>query len=290
MANNLIRGDELFSEWRRDLLSGEPPIRFQLADGGAALGSIMAEPGRVTVLGGSPGSGKTALIMQLVIDGLRLADDLRVLVANVEMPPAVLLNRQLARLSGIDLTIIQDRTFTDTTHEQLEAGLGELKTICERLGFVRGPFTMQNVAAAADELEPDILVLDYLQRFTSSASGDRRGGLDQSMSFIRQFADAGACVFLASALARQKDAAGRATFSKSAMTLSAFRDSSEIEFGVDDAYILTAGKDPTQRTLLHLKSRNGQCRDIELDFDGAVQQFSAALPVDGAAAAAWWAP
>ena len=84
--------------------------------------------------------------------------------------------------------------------------------------------------------------------------------------------------------------AGRATFSKSAMTLSAFRDSSEIEFGVDDAYILTAGKDPTQRTLLHLKSRNGQCRDIELDFDGAVQQFSAALPVDGAAAAAWWAP
>ena len=206
------------------------------------------------------------------------------------MPPAVLLNRQLARLSGIDLTIIQDRTFTDTTHEQLEAGLGELKTICERLGFVRGPFTMQNVAAAADESEPDILVLDYLQRFTSSASGDRRGGLDESMSFIRQFADAGACVFLASALARQKDAAGRATYRKSAMTLSAFRDSSEIEFGVDDAYILTAGKDPTQRTLLHLKSRNGQCRDIELDFDGAVQQFSAALPVDGAAAAAWWAP
>ncbi len=289
MASNLIRGDELFSEWRRDLLSGEPPIRFQLADDGAALGSIMAEPGRVTVFGGSPGSGKTALIMQLVIDGLRLADDLRVLVANVEMPPAVLLSRQLARLSGVDLTIIQDRTFTDATHKQLEAGLGELKTICERLGFVRGPFTMQNVDAAAAELEPDILVLDYLQRFTSSASGDRRGGLDQSMSFIRQFADAGACVFLASALARQKDAAGRATFSKSAMTLSAFRDSSEIEFGVDDAYILTAGKDPTQRTLLHLKSRNGQCRDIELDFDGAVQQFSAALPVDGAAAAAWWA-
>ena len=290
MASNLIRGDALFSEWRRDLLSGEPPIRFQLADDGAALSSIQAAPGRVTAVGGAPGGGKTALLMQLVIDGLRLADDLRVLVANVEMPPAVLLNRQLARLSGVDLTIIQDRTFTDATHEQLEAGLGELKTICERLGFVRGPFTMQNVDAAAAELEPDILVRDYLQRFTSSASGDRRGGLDESMSFIRQFADAGACVFLASALARQKDAAGRATFSKSAMTLSAFRDSSEIEFGVDDAYILTAGKDPTQRTLLHLKSRNGQCRDIELDFDGAVQQFSAALPVDGAAAAAWWAP
>ena len=291
MASNLIRGDALFSEWRRDLLSGEPPIRFQLADDGAALSSIQAAPGRVTAVGGAPGGGKTALLMQLCVDGLRLSDELRVLVANVEMPPAVLLSRQLARLSGIDLTIIQDRTFTDATRKQLEAGLCELETICERLNFVRGPFTMQNVAAAADESEPDILVLDYLQRFQSSASDDRRGGLDQCMSLIRRFADAGACVFLASALARQKDAAGRATYRKSAMTLSAFRDSSEIEFGVDDAYILTAGKDPSQRTLLHLKSRNGECQDIELEFDGAVQQFSAALPtIDGAAAAAWWAP
>ena len=103
MASNLIRGDQLFMGWKRDLLSGKPPVRWALADEDCLLNAIQAEPGRVKALGGQPGSGKTALVLQLVTDGLRLCDKLRVLVANVEMSPDVLLDRQLSRLSGIDL-------------------------------------------------------------------------------------------------------------------------------------------------------------------------------------------
>ena len=43
------------------------------------------------------------------IDGLRLNPDLRWAVCNIEMPPAVLLDRQLARLSGIDAESIRYR-------------------------------------------------------------------------------------------------------------------------------------------------------------------------------------
>ena len=96
--------------------------------------------------------------------------------------------------------------------ERLHAGFSELELIVGRLGFVRGPFTLENVAHAADELEPEILVLDYLQRFQGSASDDRRGGLDESMSLIRKFADSGSCVFVVSALSRQKNAAGRSGY------------------------------------------------------------------------------
>ena len=39
--------------------------------------------------------------MQLAVDGLRLNSDLRAVVCNIEMPASVLLDRQLARLSGI---------------------------------------------------------------------------------------------------------------------------------------------------------------------------------------------
>ena len=46
----------------------------------------------VVSLVSSPGAGKTAFAMQAVTDALRLTPTLRVLVANVEMPPAVLLD------------------------------------------------------------------------------------------------------------------------------------------------------------------------------------------------------
>ena len=286
---NLIRGDELFSSWKRELLSGKPPIRWELADDSSPLSSVQAGPGRVTALGGLPGSGKTALVLQLVTDGLRLCDKLRVLVANVEMAPEVLLDRQLSRLSGIDLTIVQDRKFTPDHMERLHAGFAELETICGRLGFVKGPFTMENVARAADEHEPEILVLDYLQRFQSSASDDRRGGLDQSMSLIRKFADSGSCVFVVSALARQKNSKGQTGYQADSLSLASFRDSSEIEFACDDAFILTTGKDPNERTLMHLKARNGECRDIALEFDGAVQRFTGTFVEDVASKAeSWW--
>lgn len=287
--SNLIRGDQLFMGWKRDLLSGKSPIRWSLADEDSPLNAIKAEPGSVKALGGGPGSGKTALVLQLVTDGLRLSDELRVLVANVEMAPGVLLDRQLSRLSGIDLNIVQDRKFTADHMKRLHAGFSELESICGRLGFVRGPFTLENVAHAADELEPEILVLDYLQRFQCSASEDRRGGLDQSMSLIRRFADSGSCVFVVSALARQKNSKGQSGYDPDSLTMAAFRDSSEIEFGVDDAYILTTGKDPSERTLKHLKARNGECRDIDLEFDGAVQRFSGTFVDDIASQTeSWW--
>ncbi|RLS73902.1 MAG: DNA helicase, partial [Planctomycetota bacterium] len=111
MRRNLIRGDELFSSWKKELLAGTPPIRWALADESSPLNAIEAGPGRVTGIGGGPGSGKTALVLQLMTDGLRLSDDLRVLVANVEMAPSVLMDRQLSRLSGIDLNLIQQRKF-----------------------------------------------------------------------------------------------------------------------------------------------------------------------------------
>ena len=78
-------------------------------------------------------------------------------------------------------------------------------------------------------------------------------------------------------------------FDAETLTMAAFRDSSEIEFGTDDAYILTTGKEPSERVLKHLKSRNGEGRDIELEFDGAVQRFSGTFIDDVVSQAeSWW--
>jgi len=288
-SEHLLRADRLFVDWKEMLLGGELPVRWPLADEMSPLSAIVAEPGRVNLVGGAPGSGKTALTQQLVVDGLRLTDGLKVLIANVEMAPDVLLNRQLSRLSGIDLTLIQDRMFEPEHMPRILTGLQELEVISSRLGFVAGPFTLENVASAADDLEPEILVLDYLQRFPCSASDDKRGGLDRAMSLIRQFADSGCCVFVVSALARQKNAQGRNSYDADSMSMASFRDSSELEFGADSAWILTTGKEPHERTLKHLKARNGECKDIALEFDGSVQRFSGTFVDDIASQAeSWW--
>ena len=112
MTTSFTSGPEVFAEWKQTVLDGTPPTLYPVAAPDNPLSRIEIGPGLVTLFGGAPGAGKTALIMQLVVDALRLTPSLRALVTNVEMPAAALLDRQLARFSGIDLRTIRYRKLT----------------------------------------------------------------------------------------------------------------------------------------------------------------------------------
>jgi hypothetical protein len=90
---------ELFGQWKEDVLSDEPPATWSIGD--PAFAHVEVAPGCISVLGGAPGSGKTALFNQWVGGILDSETDARVLVANVEMSPGQLLTRMLSRLSGV---------------------------------------------------------------------------------------------------------------------------------------------------------------------------------------------
>ena len=264
--------------WRDDVLSGKPPTFYPIGDG--ELKRIEIGPGLVTLLGGAPGAGKTAFVMQAVVDALRLTPTLRAVVCNIEMPPAVLLDRQLARLSGVDLTTIRYRRLTEEHAERIDAGLNTLDELAERLAFVRPPFDLANIAGVADEFDAGLIVLDYIQRIQPPGEhGDKRGSVDATMSHLRAFADAGVAVIVLSAVGRTKDKSGRSSYSGDGLNLASFRESSELEFGADDAFILTPDDAADDEVILrHLKSRNGECRDVRLQFDKPHQAFT---PLDG---------
>lgn len=263
---------DVMHDWRNDLLSGTPPLRYPVGDGD--LSRIEIGPGLVTLLGGAPGAGKTAFTMQLVVDALRLTATLRAVVCNIEMPPGVLLDRQLARLSGIELSLIRNRKLTADHSDRIDWGLQTLDGIADRLAFCRPPFDLENVAAAADDFDAGLIVLDYIQRIKPPGDmGDKRGNVDATMQHLRAFADAGVAVIVLSAVGRTKDKSGRSSYSGEGLGLASFRESSELEFGADDAYILMPEQDDAV-TLRHLKSRNGACRDIDLTFDRPLQRFS----------------
>jgi replicative DNA helicase len=273
---------DLLDDWREGVVNGTPPTLYPVGSG--ELARLEVGPGLVTLFGGAPGGGKTALTMQLVCDALTLTPSLKALVCNVEMSPAVLLDRQLARLADLDLTLIRHRRLGSEHADRLDRGLHALESLSDRLAFVQPPFDLANVAASADAFDAGLIVLDYIQRIGAPGEhGDRRGAVDATMSYLRQFADAGTAIIVVAALARSKDAKGRSSYGEG-LSLASFRETSELEYGADDALILAPSEgeeEPPSRVVLkHLKSRHGETRDIALTFDRKHQRFTPAEPAE----------
>src|SRR5262249_12123251 len=138
-------GTDLFGSWFADVERGEPPVWFKLAEPFATLD---VRPGRLILFGGAPGSGKTAALMQVGIDLLRLNESTRLLVANVEMVSALLVERVASRLSAVPLTVIADRTLTANQLGRVRAAVDALAPIAGHLAFLHAPFALEHVAAA----------------------------------------------------------------------------------------------------------------------------------------------
>lgn len=265
---------DVFDGWRKQVLAGATPIRYPIGHG--ALERIDVGPGLVTLIGGAPGIGKTAFTMQAVIDALRLTPELRVVVCNIEMHPTVLLSRQLGRLSGVDVTAIRNGQLDPAHADRLDQAFNTLEALADRLCFVRPPFDLKNVGAVADVFRADLVVLDYIQRIPAPGKhGDRRSSIDANMNYLRQFADEGMAVLVVSAVARTKGLGGRSSYDGDSLNLASFRESSELEFGADDAFILVPDPKVEETIVLrHLKARYTEPRDVELRFDTARQSFT----------------
>lgn len=130
---------DLLDDWRDGVLGGTPPVLFPAGNGG--LSWIEIGPGLATLFGGAPGQGKTALVMQLVCEALEWTPTLRALVCNIEADSSVLLDRQLARLSDVDLTASRHRRLGAEHAGRIEAGMRVLERFDDRLAFVRSPST-----------------------------------------------------------------------------------------------------------------------------------------------------
>src|SRR5262245_36074328 len=100
----LVSCADLFGSWRKALFDDKPTPTWKV---GAAFDHVEIGPGGIILIGGAPRIGKSALIIQMAFEALFLDAALRLVVANVEMLPASLLDRKLSRLSGVPLTTIR---------------------------------------------------------------------------------------------------------------------------------------------------------------------------------------
>lgn len=270
MTPTFTTGADLFGSWFADLERGEPPARYTLPQPFAAMD---VRPGRLILFGGAPGGGKTAALLQVGIDLLRQNDAARLLVANVEMVPALLLERVASRLAAVPLTAIADRTLTADQLGRVRAAAAALSPVAGRLAFLHAPFALEHVASGGTAFGANVLILDYIQRFTvGDGSKDQREQLETAAAVLRRFCDAGAAVLVASAVARQKGTGG-STYT--GLNLASFRGSSELEYGCDGAYLFAPGDGGTI-TLACEKNRYGAVTDIVTRFDPTTQTFAPA--------------
>lgn len=133
------------------------------------------------------------------------------------------------------------------------------------------------MAASADDFGARLILLDYIQRIRPpGAHGDRRGSVDATMDYLRRFAGADVAVIVVSAVSRSKDRHGRSTYS-SGLNLASYKESGELEFGADSAFILVPDGEvgPGCMTLNHVEDRNAEMMNLLLRFDGAHQSFGA---------------
>jgi hypothetical protein len=69
-------------------------------------------------------------------------------------------------------------TAVETPERVTGRNLGDVQAVADRLAFLKPPFTLENVAASADILRADLLLLDYIQRIRppgDSATRTTRG-------------------------------------------------------------------------------------------------------------------
>ena len=261
-------GTDLFKEWIIGVEQRKLLTWFELSP---PFDALDIRPGRLILFGGPPGSGKTAALLQISVDLLRLNKSLRLLMANVEMAPSLLMDRIASCLSSVPLSVVTNRTLTDVQLTRVRAAIKSLDPVGNRVAFLHPPFDLKHVADAGDEFKANVFVLDYIQRFSvGEGKGDKREQLETAATVLRRFCDAGAIVLVASAVARQRHA-GRSTYS--GLNLASFRGSSELEYGADAAYLLVR-EDNEGVTLQCEKNRYGELKNIEMRFDPTIQMFT----------------
>ena len=161
----------------------------------------------------------------MVVDALINNRDLSALIANVEISPDVLVERQLSRLAAIPFTNIMRGKFEGDQEEKFRAKNEEFRDL--NIQFDSQANEVEPIYDFCEKHRPDLVLLDYVQRFSSSYLMPQQNASAVTMQTARRIADLGIAVIVISALNRDSYGGSNG--------ISSFRGTSELEYGADDA-------------------------------------------------------
>ncbi len=241
----------------------------------SALKGFEIGPGMMTAIAAPPATGKTALAMQAMFDAIELAPNLCVVIANAEMGPETLLRRQLTRLTRINGDALRFGNVTDHDLEQINKAAQDLAPKLANVSFL-DPCNLFQLTMLKGQ-PPGFLIVDYLQIFAPSDK-DARQGVNEVVKTLISLKLQGWGVLALSAVKRNP----KGKYDNESLDLASFKESGEIEFQADSAYVLV-DNGPVKKsvpyvkslTLKHVKNRHSAMKNFELIFHMPRMEFSA---------------
>lgn len=238
---------------------------------------FVLSPGKITIIGAPPGTGKTALASQICFDALKEHPELNLVNANCEMVMETIFRREISRSSGVAHKKLLQASFDDGEFDRVMIACNELAQLAPRIKHVLPPFDTASLTEVL-LLEPGLLVVDYLQKFRAS-DRDARTGVDEVCGTLRTIAMAGWSVLAMSATTRQHGG-----HDPKALSMSSFKESGEIEFNADAAYVLRDLSSDAKAKVKDIeldcvKNRAGCLHSIDLRFCGDYMRFEGREPV-----------
>jgi replicative DNA helicase len=271
-------GDGAVSDYLTILSNPQPPPRLSWP--WPSLDKILhgLRPGEMTVIGGRPGSGKTALAMNLALD-LGMTKRKPVGIFSLEMSKLQLINRMLAQLATVDSSELQDAKISPEQWERVLEGSIKLS---EATIWVDDDSSLSEVDLVSKtrkmKYQHDIgcVVLDYLQLLKGSG---RSGNREQEVSGFAQTAkriarDLDIAVVVLSSLNR-----GPEFREDHRPMISDFRESGGIEneadviLGLYRDYYYNPNANPQDAEIIVLKQRNGPTGTVKLKFEKKYTMF-----------------
>ena len=232
-------------------------------------------PGRMFVLGGRPGHGKTTLTLQIALSLLKANPEAHTLMASCEMTEPELSLKALCCLEG--------RNFIDLVRNDNEGGLIAVAhavdhhaSTLQRL-HLKPTRSMDSITAEAHTLHRKhpltCVVVDYLSAMDAPGGGNQDtrsrevGAVSRACKALAQTLD---CVVLAASQLN------RGTKDSNRPTLKSLRDSGEVEQDADGVALLHRPDhedDEATAQLLIAKNRWGELATIDLEPDLANHRF-----------------
>lgn len=261
-----------------DLKAGKGDQLFKL---GPDLDGIEIGRGYLTGLAAGPGVGKTALAGQVTFEVLEHNPGLRVYVANAETGFTGLLKRELTGRTNVPAKALRFADLTPGQVAEVDRAAKEIETLIGDGRLQVLPIDQCNPMGLAElqhQCKPGFLVVDYLQKFTRRDK-DPRLAVNELMAGLRIMASRGWGILCLSATSRTHGKGG-SQHSGDQLTLASFKESGEIEFNLDSAYLLrdrgevTPGVRGVRKVELDcVKNRHGEQDKRQLVFNMPRMRF-----------------
>lgn len=227
--------------------------------------------GSLWTWGARTSRGKTSAMLRVALKMASLGA--KVLYVSAEMTAVELIDRLLAMSTNIPLVSLRTRAVEAVKTEVIEA-MGKLYSL-PLIMSVGGKITMDRVMTETDTHQPDVVIVDYLQRFTAPAgeSGSRAAFFSDVANSLKALAmDRKIAVITASQLSRGVELRDDQT-----PTLADLKESGGIEEASDVVVLINVphdGMDGIRRgEFIVAKHRNGPLGRFPIIFRESTTDF-----------------